>query len=390
MAQRKRGLRFPAPIEQAYERHARVFRARVVSATIVPSLLIYNLFLVLDYVLLPQTFAVALFCHLAIITPLLLFAGFVVRGHPGLLVRETLSACMPLAMAAQVLFIFHANADIAAAEHYQYLVAGIVAYANVNQRPDFRFALLTTILLIAAYCAVLVAAAIPFPALLTGLTVTTGIGYLTLIANYRMERDLRYAFLRRVHDRLEREHSERAASRDALTGLANRNEFEKRAARLYADDRRAQTQLGVLMVDVDHFKDYNDHYGHPAGDTCLKRIGGAIAAQLRHANDLAIRYGGEEFLILLYEADLDDAIRIAERLRRTIESFRIPHVAGSGHVTVSLGAGTGRIADVSVEALIAEADAALYEAKRAGRNRVSPPLLADSRSASVHAIRPRS
>lgn len=369
---RSGGLGFPPVLERSYESYRREYRARVMSSTIVPSLLIYNLFLVIDYLLLPGTFAIALFCHLLVVTPLLLVADLVVRQRPGLWVRECLSASMPLAMAAQLLFIFYLNRGVDNAEHYQYAISGILTYANVNQKPPFRFALVSTLILVAGYCGVLVAAHTDFPALLVGMSLMSGVGYVTLVANYRMERDARYAFLRRTHDRLEYEISEHAATHDPLTGLANRHEFDRRSARLQADRRLSNTSIGVLMLDVDNFKAYNDHFGHPAGDACLKRIAAAISAQLRNDDDLAVRYGGEEFLVLLFDTTLADTAVIAERLRHTIETFRMPHVQSHTHVTLSIGAAAGRLADQPLAELITRADAALYDAKRAGRNQVSP------------------
>lgn len=367
---RARRLHFPPAVEDAYEAYRREYRARVMSSTIVPTLLIYNLFLLVDYVLLPQTFALALFGHLMVVTPLLLGVGWIVRRRPGLWMRECLSASLPLAMAAQLLVIFYLNRDSANAEHYHYAVTGILTYANVNQKPTFRFALVSTSILIAGYCAVLIAAQTAFPTLLVGLTLITGVGYVTLVANYRMELDARYAFLRRMHDRFEYELSQHEATHDPLTGLANRHEFDRRSARLYSDRRLANTSLGVLMLDVDNFKAYNDHFGHPAGDACLKRIASAISAQLRNDDDVAIRYGGEEFLVVLVNAAATDIKAIAERLRRTVDEFLIPHVDEYGHVTLSIGAAAGRIIECSMPELVARADTALYEAKHRGRNQV--------------------
>ncbi|MES1930781.1 diguanylate cyclase [Salinisphaera dokdonensis CL-ES53] len=360
------------------------------TSTVIPSLLIYNLFLVVDFLLLPETFLLAVFCHLAVVTPLLLLTGFVARGEPPLLVRETLAASVPLAMAAQILFIYSINIDQPAAQHYQYLVLAVMIYANVNQRLDFRFALATSLALMTCYIWILLPSAAPFASKLVGLTAIIATCYLSLNANFRMERDARHSFLRRLQDRLRREDAELAANRDPLTGLSNRYQLEKQVEALYGDGTGQDVSVGALMVDVDHFKAFNDHYGHPAGDTCLKRVAGAIAAQLRNDNDLAIRYGGEEFLILLHNASLADTVRIAERLRRTIEAFRIPHVNAADHrdVTVSVGAMAGTLGRYRISELVDAADAALYTAKRNGRNRVSPPLLADSRSLATLPISP--
>jgi diguanylate cyclase (GGDEF)-like protein len=126
------------------------------------------------------------------------------------------------------------------------------------------------------------------------------------------------------------------------------------------------------MVDIDHFKPFNDHYGHPEGDFCLRRVGKTLSAAIRKDTDLAVRYGGEEFVLLLPGADASEAVDVAERLRRAVEELRIAHAAApSGHVTISVGvAALIPGARQAAERLIETADAALYAAKRGGRNAV--------------------
>jgi diguanylate cyclase (GGDEF)-like protein len=134
-----------------------------------------------------------------------------------------------------------------------------------------------------------------------------------------------------------------------------------------------------VLLDVDHFKAFNDLYGHPAGDACLKRIAACVTAELRNVDDLAVRYGGEEFLLLLPATDVADAVRIAERVRRAIAALGIPHDGAekTGLVTASLGVAAAPVSALSSTELIAAADIALYTAKRNGRNQVCPPLLRD-------------
>jgi diguanylate cyclase (GGDEF)-like protein len=169
--------------------------------------------------------------------------------------------------------------------------------------------------------------------------------------------------------------AEAAAEHDALTGLANRRQLTQRMAEIWSETAGAAVPVAVVMIDVDCFKLYNDRYGHPAGDRCLKRVAGVLAAAMRGGDDLAIRYGGEEFLLLLPGLSLPEACHIAERVRRSIEALAIPHEKSqiARVVTASFGVMAGVAKDYSTEALIAEADAALYEAKRRGRNQVSPP-----------------
>lgn len=156
---------------------------------------------------------------------------------------------------------------------------------------------------------------------------------------------------------------------DGLTGVINKKHFQYRLAGEVAYSRRHDTELGLLMLDIDHFKRINDEYGHPAGDTVLCQVASCVAKQLR-AEDMLARVGGEEFAVLLRGISLEGCAALAERLRASVEGLvcRIP-----GHslsVTISLGCASLRGADVTAHVLIALADERLYEAKRLGRNRV--------------------
>jgi diguanylate cyclase (GGDEF)-like protein len=158
---------------------------------------------------------------------------------------------------------------------------------------------------------------------------------------------------------------------DALTGLANRRRLTDVLEAEWRRAASAKEPVAVAMVDVDHFKLYNDHYGHPAGDECLRRVAAVLAVHVRGSIDLVARYGGEEFLIVLADSDLDAAFRVAERARAAVEALALPHEKASrGYVTVSIGVAS-MIADegTGVQSLINAADANLYQAKR-DRNRV--------------------
>ncbi len=164
----------------------------------------------------------------------------------------------------------------------------------------------------------------------------------------------------------------RAAATDALTGVANRRAFEGALDREWRRAARAREVVGLLMIDVDHFKTYNDRHGHQAGDRALRAVAEALAAALRRPADLAARYGGEEFAALLPATDHAGALAVAEEVRRAIAALDLPHMDSPfGRVTVSVGAASlrARRPDGS-DALIGAADAALYDAKRQGRDRV--------------------
>ena len=177
-------------------------------------------------------------------------------------------------------------------------------------------------------------------------------------------------------------HLEALASIDCLSGLANRRSFD---AHLEAEWQRAELTgraLGLMMIDVDHFKLFNDNNGHVEGDRCLQMFGGLLA-NLTTGADFAARYGGEEFALLMPETDLANAMRLAERLRADVAGLGIVHrTAPEGIVTISVGVAclvpaAGEPPRVLVEA----ADAGLYEAKRSGRNKVAaeaPPLVPEA------------
>jgi diguanylate cyclase (GGDEF)-like protein/PAS domain S-box-containing protein len=168
---------------------------------------------------------------------------------------------------------------------------------------------------------------------------------------------------------------EQLATRDGLTGLANRRCFDETLHAEWARAARQRQPLSLLMVDVDNFKAYNDANGHLGGDECLKRIAAAVAGEMR-ANDLVARYGGEEFAVILPNQSLKGAASVAERIRTRVEQLQVTNRLEPGRrVTVSIGAATAIAApDNSASDLVATADAALYRAKHMGRNRISLPV----------------
>lgn len=167
---------------------------------------------------------------------------------------------------------------------------------------------------------------------------------------------------------------EQLATRDGLTGLANRRCFDDTLQAEWSRAMRQKQPLSLLMVDVDNFKAYNDANGHLGGDECLKRIATAVASEMR-ANDLVARYGGEEFAVILPNQALKGAAIVAERIRARVEQLRLPNrFSRDGRITVSIGAATALASsEADASELVAIADAALYRAKHMGRNRISLP-----------------
>jgi diguanylate cyclase (GGDEF)-like protein len=165
---------------------------------------------------------------------------------------------------------------------------------------------------------------------------------------------------------------------DGLTQIANRRFFDdvltRESQRMVRDGGLC---LGIIMLDIDYFKPYNDHYGHGVGDECLKQVAQSLAATIRRPADSVARYGGEEFVVVLPETTLDGVMLMAEKMRQAIAALAIPHGYSqvTDHVTISLGASAMKIkSQEDGRLLLAEADKALYQAKEQGRNRVVSSL----------------
>jgi diguanylate cyclase (GGDEF)-like protein/PAS domain S-box-containing protein len=163
------------------------------------------------------------------------------------------------------------------------------------------------------------------------------------------------------------------SNHDGLTGLANRRAFDEALAREYRRARRDGGAVALLMLDVDRFKAFNDLYGHPAGDECLRRVAEAIAASVRRPGDVAARYGGEEFAVVLPDTDEMGAVAVATNILRAVRDLAVEH-GGSELKIATLSAGVAAVrpepSDGSPDALLLEADRALYLAKAGGRNTV--------------------
>jgi diguanylate cyclase (GGDEF)-like protein len=167
---------------------------------------------------------------------------------------------------------------------------------------------------------------------------------------------------------------------DGLTGVANRRKFDEELALDWRQCQREQAPLSVILIDVDHFKRYNDRYGHLQGDAGLQAVAKALGSAIRRPYDLLARYGGEEFACVLPNTNLIDAVKIAECMQAAVRALKLEHLdsAVDQVLTVSLGVATiVPTAGTTSATVVAEADRQLYQAKQAGRARVSSCSLAD-------------
>lgn len=207
-----------------------------------------------------------------------------------------------------------------------------------------------------------------------------GIGFAVMLNELRMrERELESRVQERTRE-LEQSNRQLAAmsATDGLTGIANRRRFDEMLNAEWSRAWRGRQPLTVAMLDVDMFKQYNDHYGHQAGDEVLRNVAQALAAQVRRSSDFVARYGGEEFAVISQSADAEHARTMAGMMCAAVEALRIPHALSQyGVVTLSVGMAVAvPDGDSDAAGLLKHADAALYRAKQLGRNRAE---LADAR-----------
>ncbi|AWH22703.1 MULTISPECIES: GGDEF domain-containing protein [Stenotrophomonas] len=158
------------------------------------------------------------------------------------------------------------------------------------------------------------------------------------------------------------------ARQDGLTGVANRRQFDAALTSEWNRARRSGTEVGLLLVDIDHFKAFNDQHGHPAGDRCLQAVAAVLQATANRAADTVARYGGEEFAVIVPGTSVEGVLALAERLRVAVQALQLPE----GRVSISVGVGFAHPPVMATaEQLLAHADAGLYAAKRGGRNQVA-------------------
>lgn len=189
-----------------------------------------------------------------------------------------------------------------------------------------------------------------------------GIGIAFISINYGMNQNQKLQNTLRV-----------LSMKDGLTGIANRRSFEEYLQREWKRARRHETSISLILIDIDCFKKYNDHFGHLKGDDCLKWVAQTLERDILRPGDTVARYGGEEFIVILPETPLKAALTVAERLRKSIVNLQLeaPPEAPNTFVTISLGVAETIPDHESPSRLLKEADAALYRAKTEGRNRVA-------------------
>lgn len=382
-------LRFEGEMEERFGLAAGPGRLRHSVTTGLVALLVYNLFILADWYLVPDVFYKALWIRLGCYTPLALFLlvlGSRFRGLVLMLPDAFLEGAVTLVAAAAAISLGAVIllTDSPLAMVYRAGLVPVLVYGNLVQRLRFRFAVVFALAVVATYvvsvfgitgkAAIFGSMEVPI-----GIMVVSVAAY-TLVSNFRMEYEERQRFLmgERAQElrealRLSHEQLDALSRRDALTGVGNRRHFDEVMQQRWDEMRNTGGELALLLIDVDHFKAFNDHYGHPAGDECLRHVAREVRRRIPPAVGTVARWGGEEFVVVLHYTNIETAMHIAQSVREAVQSLALRHEGSktAAMVTISIGVATARPRQSNnpPDDLVAAADVALYRAKSEGRNR---------------------
>lgn len=378
-------LRFPAELEQAFQAAAYTRRLWMISAAHVAAVLLFAGLLVPDVVLTADVLPLGLVIRLLAFPAITLVGMGVLYRVQSTHVNEWSVALMGmLAMSLDLAPLLLTNSPSAFIRMAEFNLIVVFACAVARFWPAVVACVFAAFIQTVALCFMPDASGVLKFSLSLLLAASV---FFALYATYRMELDERLAYLLGQREalldealRVEHDRVARLATEDALTGVANRRSFEQ-----YLNDSlvRAEEQglsLSLIMIDIDHFKRYNDRHGHQAGDRCLQAVARAMSATLRRPVDVVARLGGEEFAVVMPDADFPAALAAAERVRQAVLDLSLSHPASSTCQVVSISLGVATLQpepwpgvnhiDQQAKRLLQLADQALYRAKEGGRNRV--------------------
>lgn len=379
---------FGADLEARFEDDTKRERVRQIRSTVLIGILVFNLYDIAGFVTVPEWAVLNVVLRTLVVTPI----GFLIIWASGWMkagAREGLGAVALLgANCVPILLIALGNGPLVYLCTAEIMLS--IVFANIVVPLRYSWACI-----VSALTALLAAAALltkvgigPEVGAVIMLDLLIAMGF-TLMATRRTEAANRCDYLLNLREvlrgkRLAEDNTvlARLSTTDPLTGLANRRRFTMRMDELWRSAEEGghvdgRQEFALILVDVDHFKRFNDRYGHSAGDDCLRTIAGILALHATGRYDLAARYGGEEFAVLLPGRTPPQAFEAAERIRLAVAGRIMPHAGrddGIGLVTVSLGVAVSGAAG-SATGLIELADLALYAAKAEGRNRTLPRIV---------------
>ena len=375
-----RGGSFAPQLEERYQAANWASDCVHNKTAVLACMVLFDAFGISDLRLAPDTFWLSMILRLAVFNPLIMLVIFMGRRTANRhLYKSIISAGAVLGTLITCFLLDLTRSPGVIADCYG--IPMIVLFSNLLLRTGLPYRLASTILSILIYLPmVIMAPVIPLQQIPVLVLTELAAAALSLMAVFHLEQRERQVFLLLLRERLQAKelslenHELKALTHtDALSGVSNRRHFDTVLPAAWGRAVDQQQAIALLLFDIDHFKLYNDRYGHPAGDICLRRIAFTAQQQLRWDTDLLARYGGEEFAIILPEANAEMAAQVAERIRESIEVLQLPH-AGVGPdavITVTIGA-VSVVPDSrqTPDQLVEIADSELYAAKQAGRNRV--------------------
>jgi diguanylate cyclase (GGDEF)-like protein len=383
LTQRFGFLSFPEPLESHFLEHENKKRKRRYLMAGLIAIFFYNIFFIGDRIMVPDIYATAWRMRLFVVTPVILLLVVSLVTIPRLQkYTEIFAMVLMLVTSLSIIYLLVKSHHPNAAHYYTGIIT-IGIFGNIVAGIRFKTGLLTSSAILFIY----VAALEKMPAMgqeagtNSAMVLFTALA-ISLFGCYQLESEARRDFL---HSMLQLINAQKLAETnrklalisisDGLTGLFNRRHFDTVYDGQWRSASRNQSPVSLLFMDIDHFKDYNDHYGHQEGDRCLQRVAEVIKGSATRAHDLAARYGGEEFVVLLPHTTLDQALIIAHRITDGIQQLAIEHAASPTHRHLTLSVGVSCMVPKGSrrpEQLLKCADTALYRAKGTGRNRIVP------------------
>jgi diguanylate cyclase (GGDEF)-like protein len=384
-----RGGKFPEGLQARYKEEHVTQRQKGLAIRGLLSIVLFNIFLLPDLFMVPDVFDLALKMRLLVFTTGTILGVYLIMRLQSGYAREWVTTGVGLAAAAVNLHICLSSKDEFAGP-YLVSMLPIILFSNAVAQMRFFPALVmdVAILLMFGFGVWMLANPDNLPMLLSAALTLASASVFTLYSCYTLERDERQNWLLRLREKvtmheLERanRHLDQVSRMDILTEVANRRHFDEYLQLAWERARHDGSEISLMMIDVDHFKSYNDRYGQPTGDDCLKDVAATLKRRLREPGDLIARFGGEEFIAVLVDTPLVAATIAAERARKGVENLNRSHAASPTHESVTVSIGVACLRPNSPHAsppqLIAAADEALYQAKSHGRNRIFAFATAD-------------
>ncbi|MBN2040339.1 MAG: diguanylate cyclase [Spirochaetes bacterium] len=373
-------LKFSKKLENIYQSEDLPERLNRYFITGIISTIIYNLLMITDYITFPSLYQKIFLVRLVFLIPVMtaiLLIPFAKSLHKYF---DIIAGVIAGILVLQAILILNMSYFSYTSFYNIAWLSLIPVILNVVIRINFSYGLVYSIIVFTVYLMLSYYKFSTIDILFNFVLYYFIITVISVVANFSVTRKKRDQFLYKLLFQiksvsLEKANKEltRLSNTDDLSGLKNRRCFDNNIEHEWKNAIREKKPISLIFIDIDYFKKYNDHYGHQAGDSCIRLIADVIRQYSRRPLDLCARYGGEEFVILLPNLKTDDALKHAERIRESVAGLKIRHEysEASHYVTISLGvAGLVPVKHSSPDLLIAAADKGLYKAKANGRNRV--------------------